>query len=144
MPAPRNTHLAVMDALRRDIANGRFERCTADQIARTHSVARSTALRAVHLLQAEGLVDIIQGDGIHPAGMVNRTPLIDRLTDLLRTPTASVGDPFPTELELCAKLSVSRSTLRIALSIMEARGLVGRRGGRGRIVLALPPDKEDA
>ena len=45
-----------------------------------------------------------------------------------------VGDPFPTERELCAELAVSRNTVREALGVLRAFGLVETRPKSGAIV----------
>ena len=50
------------------------------------------------------------------------------------------GDPLPTEGELCAAFGLSRITIRRALSVLEAQGLIHRRPGRGTFV-APPPDR---
>ena len=50
-----------------------------------------------------------------------------------------VGDNLPTEQELCNRFSVSRSTVRQALSEIEAAGLVERRQGSGTKLVAIRP-----
>jgi DNA-binding LacI/PurR family transcriptional regulator/DNA-binding transcriptional regulator YhcF (GntR family) len=62
-----------------------------------------------------------------------RSRAIRQLRDLIRD-RYRTGDWLPTELELCAKLSVSRGTLRSAMKLLEAEGLLRAQAGRGRIV----------
>lgn len=63
------------------------------------------------------------------------TPLYLQLTDqikqLINNGQISVGSLLPSEPELVEKLSISRSTVRQALSQLEAQGYVVRRRGKG-------------
>ncbi len=45
------------------------------------------------------------------------------------------GDRLPTEPKLCSQFGVSRTTVRGAVSALQARGLVSREQGRGTFVL---------
>jgi GntR family transcriptional repressor for pyruvate dehydrogenase complex len=56
------------------------------------------------------------------------------LTDLIISGRLAPGDYLPAEPELCKSLNVSRPTVREAVRIMEARGLVARRHGVGILV----------
>lgn len=49
------------------------------------------------------------------------------------------GDKLPTERELAAQLSVSRTTVRSALQELESKHLLERTQGRGTLVAAPPP-----
>lgn len=53
------------------------------------------------------------------------------LTDLIVSGQVSPGDFFPSEAELCRRLKVSRTTMREAVRILEARGFIRRRHGIG-------------
>ena len=50
----------------------------------------------------------------------------------------SVGSRLPSERELSSRFNVSRPTLREALTVLEAQGLVEIRGGSGTTVLKVP------
>ncbi|MFM7533479.1 MAG: GntR family transcriptional regulator [Rubrivivax sp.] len=50
-----------------------------------------------------------------------------------------VGGSLPSEAELCVQLQVSRHTMREALRILEAAGLISRRQGSGSEVVASTP-----
>ncbi|MFC3219963.1 FadR/GntR family transcriptional regulator [Tianweitania populi] len=68
----------------------------------------------------------------HGRSVVNR--LVDDIRDLVETRGLQVGDPFPTERELCASLGASRNTVREALVVLRAFGLVETRPKSGAIV----------
>jgi len=69
---------------------------------------------------------------------VARTPLHETIAVDLRHRIAArefqAGDLLPSEAELCAEFSVSRSTVRQALATLEAAGLVRKAQGRGSVV----------
>src|ERR687893_47986 len=44
------------------------------------------------------------------------------------------GERLPPERELCARLNVSRTVVREALNLLEARGLISIEHGRGAVV----------
>lgn len=53
----------------------------------------------------------------------------------------SAGDRLPSEYELSEKYGVSRSTLREAVKILAAKGIVEIRRGTGTFVAAIPQEK---
>src|SRR3954453_20161676 len=59
--------------------------------------------------------------------------IVDQIKTLIRTNRLRPGDRLPSERELCERMGVSRVTVREALRILEAGGLVeirvGPRGG---------------
>lgn len=72
-----------------------------------------------------------------------KRPRYSEVADLLRlailTERYPVGALLPSESELCQQFSVSRHTVREATRILQMRGLVSRRQGRGTEVL--PPQE---
>ncbi len=70
----------------------------------------------------------------------SRVPLYYQLENLLREKITSgffvAGDRLPTESELTTQYSVSRITVRQALSALADEGLIERRQGRGTFVAA--------
>ncbi|WP_419956797.1 FadR/GntR family transcriptional regulator [Microbacterium capsulatum] len=56
------------------------------------------------------------------------------IMDLILERNLDVGDPMPTENELCAALGVGRNTVREALKVLQALGVVEIRHGLGTFV----------
>ncbi len=58
----------------------------------------------------------------------------DQILDMLISGGLNPGERLPPERELCARLSVSRTVVREALNLLEARGLISIEHGRGAVV----------
>lgn len=58
------------------------------------------------------------------------------IMDLILDRNLDVGDPMPTEAELCTALGVGRNTVREALKVLQALGVVEIRHGFGTFVAA--------
>ena len=82
--------------------------------------------------QGEQLSPTKSAEFPHGRSAVNR--VVDEIRDLVGSRGLQVGDPFPTERELCAELAVSRNTVREALGVLRAFGLVETRPKSGAIV----------
>lgn len=66
---------------------------------------------------------------------MNKTAQVKEiLTDLVRAPGAKHGDCLPSERELGERFSVSRITIRKALSELESEGLIYRIQGKGAFI----------
>jgi GntR family transcriptional regulator len=65
--------------------------------------------------------------------------LADELMAEIAKGVYEIGEKLPTEAQLCARFSVSRSTVRQALGEIELAGLVERRQGSGTTLLARQP-----
>lgn len=76
--------------------------------------------------------------GDRPAGEAGGGSVVNRLAeeirDLLAARGLQAGDPFPAERELCEILGASRNTVREALVILRAFGLIETRPKSGAIV----------
>ena len=68
------------------------------------------------------------------------TEAAEKLRDIIRSGTLSPGDKLPTEPRLARELSVSRATLRDALSLLEREGFLERKHGSGTFVKSLKPE----
>jgi DNA-binding GntR family transcriptional regulator len=139
--SPRGTYLAIADALRRDIKGKQppWKLQSESELMSKHGVSRDTVRRALKVLAEEGLIQSAPGVGWGVVGdAAAQRPLVERLTDLIRTNDLSVGDPFPSESSLCEQFSASRTAVRRSLAQLEGRGLLVAVHGKGRTVRALP------
>jgi GntR family transcriptional repressor for pyruvate dehydrogenase complex len=58
----------------------------------------------------------------------------DQLLDMVISGGLDPGERLPPERELCSRLGVSRTVVREALNLLEARGLISIEHGRGAVV----------
>ncbi len=58
----------------------------------------------------------------------------DQILEMLISGGLNPGERLPPERELCARLNVSRTVVREALNLLEARGLISIEHGRGAVV----------
>ena len=58
----------------------------------------------------------------------------DQLLEMVVSGGLEPGERLPPERELCARLGVSRTVVREALNLLEARGLISIEHGRGAVV----------
>ncbi|WP_103545980.1 GntR family transcriptional regulator [Streptomyces sp. SM1] len=144
--SPRGTYLQVSESLRQKIRKGSIAEALPSEaeLMRVYGVGRSTVGRALAVLKTEGLIESHQGAGWYVTGTGDRRPLVERVTELLRADGVKVGDPFPSENELCERFGVSRTAVRSAIAQMEGQGLVGMGASRRREVRALPPNGKDS
>ncbi|HSQ25888.1 MAG TPA: FadR/GntR family transcriptional regulator [Anaerolineales bacterium] len=64
---------------------------------------------------------------------------VDQIRNLILTGELSVGEKLPTEMELSKLLNVGRSSVREALRVLEAEGLVEVRRGSGTYITSNRP-----
>jgi GntR family transcriptional repressor for pyruvate dehydrogenase complex len=69
--------------------------------------------------------------------------IVDQVKELLRTGQLKPGDRLPSERELCQRFAVSRVTVREALRVLEAGGLVAIRVGARGGAFVTEPSAED-
>ncbi|MFD3578017.1 GntR family transcriptional regulator [Streptomyces sp. NPDC058644] len=138
--SPRGTYLQISESLRQQIEKGKIsdELPSEAELMRTFGVGRSTVGRALKALKADGVIESVQGAGWFVTGTGDRRPLVEKVTDRLRQEGVEVGDPFPSEKELCDEFGVSRTAVRSALALLEGRGLIEMGTNRRRQVRALP------
>jgi GntR family transcriptional repressor for pyruvate dehydrogenase complex len=71
---------------------------------------------------------------------VSRVPIVQQVVNSMKDYVAAdgieVGQKLPTEKEWCENLSVGRGTVREAFRILEARGLVEIKPGRGAFLVS--------
>ncbi|MFF1356937.1 GntR family transcriptional regulator [Streptomyces sp. NPDC058297] len=138
--SPRGTYLQISETLRQRIEKGKISDALPSEaeLMRTFGVGRSTIGRALKMLKSDGVIESVQGAGWFVTGTGDRRPLVEKVTDLLRREDVKVGDPFPSEKELCDEFGVSRTAVRSALALLEGKGLIGMGPNRRRQICALP------
>jgi GntR family transcriptional regulator, transcriptional repressor for pyruvate dehydrogenase complex len=89
--------------------------------------------------------DLATGGGLFTAVSSNRMSeaIVEQIRSLIRSGRLRPGDRLPSERELCEQMGVSRVTVREALRVLEAGGLVEIRvGARGGAFVTKPsPDR---
>lgn len=110
-------------------------------LARAASTTRYSIRKALGLLYEEGLIRPMSGRGwivVDPTTGATSLPLYRRIADELaeqiKSGLLSVGSALPSEAELVARHGVSRATVREALAVLGAEGLISTRPGKGRYV----------
>ncbi|MER8155132.1 GntR family transcriptional regulator [Streptomyces sp. NPDC094472] len=138
--SPRGTYLQISESLRQKIEKGKISEALPSEaeLRNTYGVGRSTIARALKVLKNEGVIESVQGAGWYVAGTGDRRPLVEKVTDLLRSGDIMVGSPFPSEKELCETFGVSRTAVRSAIAQLEGQGLIAMGANRRREVRALP------
>lgn len=78
---------------------------------------------------------------------IKRIPIIEQveeqIRELIESGSCLPGEKLPTEKELCQRLGVGRGTVREAFRLLQAKGYVELKPGRGAFV-ALPSDEMGA
>ncbi|WP_116024376.1 GntR family transcriptional regulator [Thermomonospora umbrina] len=112
---------------------------TAGELADRFGVSAGTAQRALAELGREGLITPVQGQAWYVGdlgGEANRTAAIaGRLRSAIAEGRFPVGSSLPGEIGLAEQYRVARITVRRALAVLEAEGLIETRPGRRRRVL---------
>jgi DNA-binding GntR family transcriptional regulator len=142
--APRGTYRKIADDLRRQVAAGDLlpgalvpsELALVEQ----HQVSRGTVRSALALLVAEGLIEVVPGQGRRvvgepPSDAAGPTTAYERIASDLRdridAGEFAQGAPMPSEAELVAHYQVSRNTVRRAYRQLAEAGAVVVRHGAG-------------
>ncbi|MEU7004479.1 GntR family transcriptional regulator [Nonomuraea sp. NPDC046570] len=133
----------VAESLRDDIAAGGFERGSrlpreAD-LAEQFNVSKGTARQALQMLAAEGLVTPVHGKGWFVGGEQDALTRTGEVAEAVRRAILSGeyanGSRLPGESTLAERLGVARVTVRRAIALLEAEGIVETRRGLGRVVI---------
>ncbi|MER5719698.1 GntR family transcriptional regulator [Streptomyces sp. NPDC002132] len=138
--SPRGTYLIIAETLRSAIQaeGGRDTLPSEADLMDSHSVSRNTIRRALKVLEADGVVESAPGIGWRVVRGGDRRSLAERMTDVIREDSLSVGDTYPSEARLCERFGASRTAVRRVLAQMEGNGLLATVHGKGRTVRALP------
>lgn len=138
--SPRGTYLVISEKLREWIgADENVEALPSEaHLMRELGVGRNTVRRALKVLEAEGVLESAPGIGWRIVRDGDRRSLAERMSDLIAEESLSVGDPYPSEAQLCNRFGASRTAVRRVLAQMEGNGLLATVHGKGRTVRALP------
>jgi DNA-binding GntR family transcriptional regulator len=140
----------IAENLRKRIENGELvpgqqlpgEAVTADE----YGVSKGTVRQALQLLAAEQMIASVHGRGWFVGGPDHAHTRADDLADALRqeivTGQLAVGAALPGENALAQERGVGRITIRRALALLEADGIVEKRAGRGRVIKSRPKGSE--
>ncbi|WP_327586209.1 GntR family transcriptional regulator [Nonomuraea sp. NBC_00507] len=136
----------IAEALRKRIESGELvpgqqlpgEAATADEFG----VSKGTVRQAFLMLAAEHLIAAVHGKGWFVGGREHAQTRADEVANHLRqevgTGKLAVGSVLPGENVLAQEQGVGRITIRRALALLEAEGIVEKRPGRGRVVRSQP------
>lgn len=70
--------------------------------------------------------------------------VVNDLYELIDLSGLKPGDKLPTERELTDQLGISRNVLREAFHVLERRGVISSRQGKGRFLRVIPQESESA
>lgn len=62
--------------------------------------------------------------------------IYDNLVKIITSKTSNIGDKLPTEMDICKKYDVARSTVREAISMLHTQGYVEVRKGSGTYIVS--------
>ncbi len=68
--------------------------------------------------------------------------VVAQLYHIIDQEEVKLGEPFPSERDLVERWNISRNVLREAFHVLEDRGLVISKQGKGRFLRALPAENE--
>ncbi|MFG2954324.1 winged helix-turn-helix domain-containing protein [Streptomyces sp. NPDC048291] len=138
--SPRGTYLVISEKLRERIGADESAEVLPSEadLMREYGVGRNTVRRALKVLEAEGILESAPGIGWRIVRDGDRRPLADRMSALIAEDSLLVGDPYPSESQLCSRFGASRTAVRRVLAQMEGNGLLATVHGKGRTVRALP------
>ncbi|PWI43198.1 GntR family transcriptional regulator [Streptomyces sp. ICBB 8177] len=134
---PRGTFRRVAEVVRAT-APGKGGLVRESDIVRERQVSRTTARRALKVLEADGFLRPEPGVGWRVMGGEASPSLSELMTVLIHDEHLAVGDAFPSESTLCDRFQKSRPTIRRALAVLEADGVLLSLPGKGRTVLRVP------
>lgn len=124
------------------------------ELGHRFEVSRTVIRRALALLEQHGLVRVTPGVGRYVA--TDRTHLcpdrkeaalfqviVDDLRERIASGELAEGGALPSEAELQRSYGVARATARHAYGVLEGAGLVTVARGKGRVVRATAPDRDE-
>lgn len=141
--APRGTYRQIADDLRLRLTSGELAPGamvpSEHALASQHEVSRGTVRSALALLEDEGLIEPVPGQGRRVVGAQDEatspTTAYERIAAELRRKLEAgefaAGSPLPSEADLVDEYGVSRNTVRRAYRVLVDSGTVVLRQGSG-------------
>jgi DNA-binding GntR family transcriptional regulator len=115
---------------------------TSSAVVERFAVSESTARAALNALASDGLIQIAPGRGWYwrsiDAPLAKTERIARKLCSAIADGTWQVGARIPSETALAAEYGVGRVTVRRAISLLAADGIVATRAGVGTVVLRHP------
>jgi DNA-binding GntR family transcriptional regulator len=136
----------IAEALRKRIKDGELvpgqqlpgEAAMADEFG----VSKGTARQALQVLASENLIASVHGKGWFVGGRDHAQTRADEVAEALRREITggqlAVGSVLPGENVMAQERGVGRITIRRALALLEAEGVVEKRAGKGRVIRSQP------
>ncbi|WP_433250452.1 GntR family transcriptional regulator [Streptosporangium sp. CA-135522] len=142
-PGPPSTRYEVVAAaLRQDIVSGTLSQGSQlpqeMALAEQHGVSKGTARQALQMLAAEGRITAVHGKGWFVGDAQGALTRTDEVAEFIRKAILTGDFPresrIPGESALAEQYGVARVTVRRAIALLEAEGIIESRRGVGRIV----------
>ncbi|GAA3142033.1 hypothetical protein GCM10010466_36230 [Planomonospora alba] len=145
-PSPSTRYETVAAALRQDIASGKLSQGSQlpreAMLAEQHGVSKGTARQALQMLAAEGRITAVHGKGWFVGDAQGALTRTEEVAESIRKAILAGDFPresrIPGESALAEQYGVARVTVRRAIALLEAEGIVESRRGVGRIVTRSP------
>jgi DNA-binding GntR family transcriptional regulator len=140
--AARGTYRQIADDLRRRVAAGEFAPgamlSSEHSLVEAYGVSRGTVRSALAILEDEGLLEPVAGQGRRVAGrrdVADSSTIYERIAAELKARLNEgefvSGSPLPSEAAVMKQYGVSRNTARRAYRVLAEAGLVVVRHGAG-------------
>ena len=144
--SPSTRYETVAAALRQDMVSGKLSQGSPLPpeltLAEQHGVSKGTARQALQMLATEGRITAVHGKGWFVGTAQVALTRTDEVAESIRKAILAGDFPresrIPGESALAEQYGVARVTVRRAIALLEAEGIIESRRGIGRIVVRSP------